>query len=491
MQEVLQLPDNPTSDQLLVIEEYLKLQKKERKRNNYGKQNYYEDRLDLGNNLCIFRHSAYKSKPYYMRFYVKDGRYKIVSLKTTDKKHAVDKAIKLCGEFTQQVDSGGTIFEKKTQDIIDEYVAYLDKQVEIENLKKKTVQSKKTSIVKLRELVSPYETPSKIPHNFLMDYVLWRRTKNWDKSKHKNNPKPPTNRTINKELQDIQAWVNWCIDRKYVGSYLMRDIKINYQKIDNKKTVEKNPSFTYEDWMKLVTYMRTWVKNEVTLRGNEKKNMFYRKVTRLLLLILGNVGLRLHEALALTWRDVEVITKKGIGKKSGKPFTRYGVRIQIPPDTKTGSREVVCQGGQYFIQLKELYKEKLGHFPKPDDPLFMNAGTLTSKKDDFFGKPLSGSFFRRLWYELRDEMREHKGIEFYNNYTLHSCRAWFINEKLASGIPPSVVGQIVGHSLKVMETFYKNIEVRSLTDDLIKVRFRNLQDNDFEIYDFDNGEVTV
>ena len=42
-----------------------------------------------------------------------------------------------------------------------------------------------------------------------------------------------------------------------------------------------------------------------------------------------------------------------------------------------------------------------------------------------------------------------------------------------------------------METFYKNIEVRSLTEDLIKVRFRNLQDSDFEIYDFDNGEVTV
>ena len=81
MQEKLQLPEKPTSDQLLVIEEYLKQQKKERKRNNYGKQNYYEDRLDLGNNVCIFRHSAYKSKPYYMRFYVKGGRYKIVSLK--------------------------------------------------------------------------------------------------------------------------------------------------------------------------------------------------------------------------------------------------------------------------------------------------------------------------------------------------------------------------------------------------------------------------
>tara|TARA_Y100000114_G_scaffold136193_1_gene137522 strand:- start:75 stop:1343 length:1269 start_codon:yes stop_codon:yes gene_type:complete len=422
---------------------------------------------------------------------VKDGRYKIVSLKTTDKSHAIELAMQKWKEFSQHVDSGGTVFEKKTQDIIDEYVSYLEKLVEIEQVKKITIQSKKTSIVKLRELVSPYETPSKIPHNFLKDYVLWRRTKNWDRSKHKNNPKPPTDRTINKELQDIQGWINWCIDQKYVGSYLMRDIKVDYQRIDNKKTIEKNPSFTYEDWMKLVVYMRTWIKTEITLKGNEKKNMFYRKVTRLLLLILGNTGMRLHESLSLTWRDVEVITKKGIGKKSGKPFVRYGVRIQIPPDTKTGSREVVCQGGQYFIQLKELYKEKIGHFPKPDQPLFMNAGTLTSKKDDFYGKPLSGSFFRRLWYELRDEMRELKGIEFFNNYTLHSCRAWFINEKLASGIPPSVVGQIVGHSLKVMETFYKNIEVRSLTEDLIKVRFRNLQDSDFEIYDFDNGEVTV
>ena len=42
-----------------------------------------------------------------------------------------------------------------------------------------------------------------------------------------------------------------------------------------------------------------------------------------------------------------------------------------------------------------------------------------------------------------------------------------------------------------METFYKNIEVRSLTEDLIKTRFRNLQDNDFEIYDFDNDEILV
>ena len=491
MQEKLQLPETPTKEQLEVLEQYVKLHKKARIKNNYGKQNYYEDREDLIDGLCIFRHSQYQSKPYYMRFYVGDGKYKSLSLRTTNRDQAKQLAFNKWSELSHHVKSGGTPFEKKTQEIIDLYVKSLEKDYEVEKIKKKTLQTKLTSIVKLRELVEPYETPSKIPHNFLKDYVVWRRTKNWDKSKHKNNPKPPTNRTINKELQDIQSWVKWCIGEKFIGSYLMRDIEIKYLKIDNKKSIEKNPSFSYEDWMKIVTYMRTWVKTGVTLRGNEKKNMFYRKVVRLLLLCLSNSGMRLHESLSLTWRDVEIITKKGVGKKTGKPFTRYGVRIQIPPDTKTGSREVVCQGGQYFLQLRDLYKEKIGSYPKPDDPLFMNVGTLTSKKDDFYGKPLTDSFLRRLWYELKDEMREYKGIEFQKAYTFHSCRSWFINEKLASGTPPAVVGQIVGHSLKVMETFYKNIEVRSLTEDLIKTRFRNLQDNDFEIYDFDNDEVLV
>ena len=76
-----------------------------------------------------------------MRWYVKGGRYKIVSLKTTDKNHARDKAMRLWMEFSQQVNSGGTVFEKKIKDIIDEYITYLDKLVEVGQVKKITVAS--------------------------------------------------------------------------------------------------------------------------------------------------------------------------------------------------------------------------------------------------------------------------------------------------------------------------------------------------------------
>jgi len=227
----LQLPDNPTKEQLEVLEQYVKLHKKAIAKNNYGKQNYYEDRQDITKGLCIFRHSQYQSKPYYMRFYVGDGKYKSLSLKTTNKEQAVQSALEKWKELSVHVESGGTPFEKKTQEIIDEYVKSLQKDFEVEKIKKKTLQSKMTSIVKLRELVEPYETPSKIPHNFLKDYVVWRRTKNWNKAHHKNNPKPPTNRTINKELQDIHAWIKWCIQEKFIGSYLMKDIEVKYLKL--------------------------------------------------------------------------------------------------------------------------------------------------------------------------------------------------------------------------------------------------------------------
>ena len=151
-----------------------------------------------------------------MRFYVGDGKYKSLSLRTTNKQQATQLAFEKWKELSTHVESGGTPFEKKTQEIIDLYVQSLEKDFEVEKIKKKTLQTKMTSIVKLRDLVAPYETPSKIPHNFLKDYVVWRRTKNWNKSHHKNNPKPPTNRTINKELQDIEAWVNWCIQEKFI-----------------------------------------------------------------------------------------------------------------------------------------------------------------------------------------------------------------------------------------------------------------------------------
>ena len=76
--------------------------------------------------------------------------------------------------------------------------------------------------------MEPYGKPSEIPALVLTDYTKWRRTKNWDKSKHRNNHNPPTDQTINKELTDFKGFFDWCKSKKIY----VQDIEYAFRKID-------------------------------------------------------------------------------------------------------------------------------------------------------------------------------------------------------------------------------------------------------------------
>ena len=84
----LDLPTNPTPEQLEVIQKYLSVQSKEGGE-GYGKQNYYIDKTTIiDKKLVIFRHKQKKKDVWYMRFYVGNKKYKTLSLRTSDKSQA-------------------------------------------------------------------------------------------------------------------------------------------------------------------------------------------------------------------------------------------------------------------------------------------------------------------------------------------------------------------------------------------------------------------
>ena len=149
-----------------------------------------------------------------------------------------------------------------------------------------------------------YKKPSDIPLSVFDNYVKWRRTKNWEKF-HKKNPKPPTDLTVNKELHDYKGLFEY-FDRKKIKCGV---IEYPFVKIDWKKSVEKNPAFEVEDWMKIVYYLRTWSRKTTTPSGSERHNTFYRKIFCEFFKVLGNSGLRPHEALLLKWEDIELKSK--------------------------------------------------------------------------------------------------------------------------------------------------------------------------------------
>tara|TARA_R100000008_G_scaffold84636_1_gene72559 strand:+ start:862 stop:2334 length:1473 start_codon:yes stop_codon:yes gene_type:complete len=489
----LELPANPTEEQLETLQAYLKQQKKKISKKGYGKQNFYKEKEDLiAKKLIIFKNKQSESNNWYMRYYVGDRKYKQMSLRTSDKQKAKEKALEEWRILETHVQGGGNVFEKKISEYIDEYMQYIYDLLRTEQLKKHTITAKRTSIKKLRAYLEKYEKPSKVPPNVFKDYVKWRRTVkldggNWDKGKHKNNPRPPSNLTINKELTDFKGFFDWCRETKVY----VQDIDYPFIKIEYNKLKEKNPSWEDPDWKAIVYYLRTWERKTHNLKGNEKKWLFYRKVFSCFLKVLVNSGMRSSEALLLKWADVEIKVRDRKNQKSGRVDKQEIAHILIPPETKTGSRKVICPAGTYFRQVWHLYLDETGNSPRRDDFVFRNIGTKNSRQDAFIGMPLTSTFLRKLWYEMMDEFKVDKGREFYKHYTLHSCRAYFINTRLELGVPPAVVGDLVGHTLKTMEKHYKNIRLMNLESDIVNQRRRALKDSDFLTYDLDTGNIVT
>lgn len=479
----MDLPSDPTPEQLAVLQQYLKNAKKSSSTKGYGKSNYYKNKQEIiGKKLVIFQNSQTKNDYWYMRFYVGEKKYKTLSLRTSDKQAAIEKSLEKWRTLQNHLDGGGEVFECKTQDTITDYLTYLEGLVETEQAKKHTLQGKKTSLKKLRLFLELFDKPSDIPPMVFSDYIAWRRTKNWDRSHHKNNSKPPSDQTINKELSDFKGYFDWCKSKKIV----VQDVEYPFIKIDWSKSVEKNPAFTLDDWKTVVFYLRTWVKKTTNAQGNDLKNPFYRSVFAEFLKIQANSGLRPHEALILKWSDVELRSK--IEVSSSKPDQkreRIIAHIQVSPQTKTGRRLVICPAGIYFKRLHRLYREKEGRSPKSDEYVFRNIGTIHSRADHFVGMPLSDTFFRKLWYDLREMVQVEKDMIFVNNYTLYSCRSFFINQRLEMGVPPAIVAELVGHSIKTMERHYKNIRLKQLEPELVQVRRNQLSEMEFQTFDLD------
>ena len=474
----LRLPDNPTEDDLIVVEKYLKAAKK---KVITGKKAYQNKKTLIAGKLIIFQPSQrVKGDNYSMRYYVGDRKYKVLSLSTNDETAATEKALEKWRILSNHLEGGGSVFEKTIKENLDEYLEHIQGLVDTEQLNIKTLRTKKTSLKKLRLRLEIYQKLSDIPVNCLDDYVRWRRTKNWDRSKHINNPKPPTNMTINTELKDFKGFFDYCIKKKR----FTKDIEYPFQKIDYKKSIEKNPSFTDEDWKSVVMYSRTWRKKATTSKGKLRKNNFYRIVFVEFLKILSNSGMRVHEALLLRWSDIKLQKKVEISSKTGKERDRWIAIIQIAPETKTGRREVICPAGIYLKRLKEFYKKEEGQLPRSDDFVFRNVGTKTSK-NAHIGNALSDSFLRRLWYEFREDLFKDKEIYFDENYTLHSCRAYYINKRLELGVKPVFVAKLVGHSIKTMEKHYENIKLRQLTAELVNVKRKEMEESDFQTFDMD------
>ena len=515
----MDLPANATPEQLETLKAYLKQQQKVASSNGYGSKNYYKDKHEiLGSKLIIFLNSQKKSNIWYMRMHVGGKQaYKRISLKTSDKSTAIERALDHWRNLRNHIDAGGRVFEEKIDKAISDYIFYLEELVETEQIKKHTLQCKKTSLKKLIEYLAPYEKPSDIPLDVFLDYTKWRRTKNWTKY-HKNNLRPPSDLTINRELTDFKGFFDWCGNKKILTS----NFEYPWVKHDPKKHKQSSPPFSFDEYKLITNNMISWLYDKDL--QSKRKNNFYREVFVYYFEILSQTGMRPHECLKLRWLDVEVFseyervdftiikdqagsfipedgqivitTQSGIDivpLTDNLPPKRYftlktleniekavakghnwfeveflGAKVEVSADTKTGRRTFYCPAGFTFHNLWKHYQSKAPFRPKRTDYIFQNVGTSHSKGGNHIGNPLNDTFLRRLWYEYRDYLTS-KEIYINPDYTLYSCRSYFINLNLEAGNKPHQVAKMVGHSISTQAKHYEAMEVRKLSTRFTKI----------------------
>ena len=98
----------------------------------------------MGKKLIIYQPSDKKHNNFYMRYYVGGSKYKRLSLGTSDETVATEKALEKWRLLSNQLESGGSIFEKSAADNLKEYMQHLEELYKTEQLKYKTIATKRT-----------------------------------------------------------------------------------------------------------------------------------------------------------------------------------------------------------------------------------------------------------------------------------------------------------------------------------------------------------
>jgi integrase len=301
------------------------------------------DAEELKPGLVIFRRADVKHRKFYCRVKVpKADRYKIVSLKTSDRDAARDEAFEYDTEVRWQLKHDVPVFNRPFAQIASDYLVAQKERAETGGITKKRLESIESAINTLN-----LKLGSKQIHVVTQadwdEYPVWRRRlkkreggKKDDKDKKslkRKQLKPPASGETPRAAEaDAKAkakaekWENWRVSDwtiraemtvfRSIMAFAARRKYIPETQIPKGKlqsASERREEFTREEYRALHTKAREWKKKAKT-----KAARWYREMVYNFILVMCNTGMRPPEAKNLRWRDVSITTirKETKGKEN-------------------------------------------------------------------------------------------------------------------------------------------------------------------------------
>jgi integrase len=367
---------------------------------------FITDKEQVKAGLIIFRRGDVGHDQYYCRVRIhNEDRYKTISLRTADRDTARDRAMDQDADIRFRVKHDVPVFNRPFLQVAEEYAEAQQRRANAGEVSQGRAINIKN---KVKGPLNAYVGNTQIhlvSQERWSEYPLWRRENGVGRR--------------NGEMTIFAAIMNHAVSKRYVPAHH------RFEGMPKLKTARRD-EFTLEEYRKLHSAGRKWMKEATTPQG-----IWYRQMCYNFILIMCNTGMRPPEAKNLRWRDIT--------KAKDKDGTDILV-IYVQGKGKTRQLIAPKSVGEYLDRVRAQSKST-----NPDDAVF----TIIN------GKPA-------VWL-YRDTVEE---LLKYSNLrdgpsgiprTTYCFRHTYATFRLSAGVDVYLLAQQMGTSVKMIEQHYGHV----------------------------------
>ena len=384
------------------------------------------DKEKLKTGLIIFRRGDVAHRNYYCRIKLpKEDRYKTIALRTSDREAASEQAFEQDADVRFRIKHDVPVFNRPFRQVAEEYIALLERRAKLGEV---SADSVKNVANRCRRVLDDYVGSTQI---HLIGQDRWSGYPTWRRETGKGRVREiVSDATIGAEMGAFNAVMSFAIGKKYVPA------SHRFEGKPKLKTMRRD-EFTAEEYRKLHSFGRKWIRAATSPQG-----VWYRNICYNFMLVMCNTGMRPPEARNLRWRDISP-AKDREGREIVVLFVQG----------KGKSRKLVAPKsvGDYLDRVRELSKAT-----KPDDPVF----TIIN------GKPA-----KYLYSDTVQDLLTESGLRMGPNGIARSTycfRHTYATFRLSEGVDVYILAEQMGTSVKMIEQHYGHVNTIKHADRVLQ-----------------------
>jgi integrase len=249
---------------------------------------FITDKEKLKSGLIIFRRGDVAHRNFYCRIKLpKEDRYKTIALGTADRQSAHDQAFDLDADIRFRIKHDVPVFNRPFRQVAEEYIAVQQRRAKLGEV---AADSVKNVANRCRRVLDDYIGSTQI---HLIGQDRWSNYPTWRRENGKGRTRAiVSDATIGVEMGAFNAVMSFAISKRYVPA------SHRFEGRPKLKTMRRD-EFTTEEYRKLHSFGRKWIKAATSPQG-----IWYRNICYNFMLIMCNTGMRPPEARNLRWRDI-------------------------------------------------------------------------------------------------------------------------------------------------------------------------------------------